>query len=269
MHFWKTPLTASLFALYTYFLLLPVPSPAAEEPIIIRHHTTQWVGLTNKDGTGLYHEILQRIYGDKNISIKVEYYPLRRGLMNVALGDADISGAVGSQENGLILARHPIWVSRISALFHKSRKESWLGFETISKNGTQAVAPPGFVGILNLDVYEIATRNQALNMVLEGRMAYYVDERETLSKLVAGEEDVIGFEEWGQPTGNKPVIWEDYVIRDVMMTPLYMVFSDSDEGRLFRRIFDEGFARLHRSGELVKIYEKWGLKDKMPSLLVE
>jgi hypothetical protein len=38
----------------------------------------------------------------------------------------------------------------------------------------------------------------------------------------------------------------------------YPVFNDSPRGRRLLRLYDEGMARMARSGELRRIFKKWG-----------
>ncbi|MGL1863572.1 MAG: transporter substrate-binding domain-containing protein [Pseudodesulfovibrio sp.] len=235
---------------------------------ILRYHTAEWNGLTNRDGTGLYHEIVQKIFESKGYTIEVEYYPFSRGLMNVSLGGADMSGAAAKDESAYITAIYPIWESRNSALFRIDHLSSWQGLDSLKANPKTSVATPGIDAIIGVDLYEVATRNQALNMVLEGRKKYYVDDYATLAKLKAGDKNVVGFEGWNPPSTVKAFDWNSYVIRDVLIAPAFMVFQDTSRGHELRDIFDAGFAALHRSGELLTIYEKWGLASKMPVALV-
>lgn len=257
---------ASILLLVVVYVMLSTVVNADTK--IIRYHTGEWNGLTNRDDTGLYHEIVQKIFESKGYTIEVEYYPFSRALMNVSLGRADMSGAATKDESAYITAKYPIWESRNSALFHINYLSSWQGLDSLKANPKGSVATPGISAIIGVDLYEVASRNQALNMVLEGRKKYYVDDHTTLAKLKGGDKNVVGFEGWNPPSTVKAFDWDSYVIRDVLIAPAFMVFQDTSRGHELRDIFDTGFAALHRSGELLTIYEKWGLTSKMPEVLV-
>jgi len=245
-------------------VLVYAPMSSAEEPQVIRFHATEWKDLTNKDGTGLYHEILQRIFESQGFEIEATYFPFRRTLLNVSIDEADIAGATTNDQPDLLPARNPIWVSRNSALFHKKMLPTWEGLRTIILNPNTSVSSPGIGKMIGVDIYEVPSRDQALNMVLDKRMRYYVDDYETLTKLKAGEKNVVGFEGWKPPSSINNFDWDRFVIRDVRSVPAYMVFQNNEKGRRLRDLFDSEFEKLHRSGELIKIYEKWGLAAKMP-----
>lgn len=259
-----------VFLIAACALLVLLPSRGiANNADTLRFHTGSWTGITNEDGTGLYHEILQRIYAPHGIEVEVTYFPVKRALMNVANGDADMAGATNKADQGQIRAKHPIWVSMNCALFEKNRLSEWNGLQTIEENRGRVVSSYGMGRMVGVKIHEVTTRTQALNMMLDGRMDYYADTQETLTKLLAGDTTVIGFEEGKQP-GEMPHFKRSlYVVRNIKATPAYMIFSDTDRGRRFRDIFDEGFKKLHESGELAKIYKNWNLESVMPKKLGE
>lgn len=237
-----------------------------DTPKTIRHHTPEWRGLTNSDGSGLYHEILQRVYEAHDIQVEVDYFPFRRGVLNVSMGKADITGAINKPDEGTIAAKNPIWATRISALFHKRRLSNWRGVKTIQRAAERSVGAPGFAKLSGVEIYEVATRDQALNMMLGGRMDYYIDEYEFLAKLKADHEQALGFEDHKPPSGTDSLQWDDFIIRPVNTTYAYMLFQDSERGRYFRDIYDKRIEELHQSGELAEIYKKWELSTVMPRL---
>lgn len=263
----RTGAVSVFFTLAFCILALAVTSVNAQETKVIRYHATEWEGLTNKDGTGLYHEILNAVFKRNGFRIDITYFPFRRTILNVSMGEADIAGATVVTEPHVLTARHPIWESRISVLFHKQKLANWNGIETLASGTT--VSPPTFSSIVKVELHEVATRDQALNMLLTGRMEYFVDEHETLSNLKSGKKNVMGFEGWRPPSGVEDFDWDLYVIRDVISQPLYMVFEDSERGHALRHIYDTEIEKLHQSGELAKIYEKWGLLSKTPKSLTE
>lgn len=251
-------------------LLRQAPGSAwAGEKKTLRYHTAEWRGLTNRDGSGLYHEVVRMIFAARGMDVEATYFPFKRTLLNIQQGLADIAGATNVNEPGILLSRHPIWVTRISAFFHKSHLKGWKGADTLSASPGSGVAPPGMDDLVGLDLYEVPTRKQALGMVLEGRMDYYVDEYAVLQGIESNGARLFGLEEGQSFADIDDFDLTHFVIEDVATVPIYMCFQDNRQGRRLRDIFDEGFFRLHESGRLGLIYAKWNLMEKMPQTLTE
>lgn len=248
-------------------LLCSLPAMATE-PDVLRYHTGSWEGITNKDGTGLYHEIIKRIFTKENIYLEVSYLPVKRALMNVSSGAADMTGASNKADPGQVRATHPIWISQSSAMFDKTHLSFWKGYETIKRFENRTVSSYGMGRHIGANIHEVSTRNQALQMLLDGRMDYYADDKETLTSLLRGNTEIIGFEEH-QADASVDFDRSKYVIRTIAENTAYMVFSNTERGRRYRDIFDKGFYALFQSGELRKLYKKWDLEAIMPRTLAE
>lgn len=167
------------------------------------------------------------------------------------------------------MRRYPIWVSRTSALFSKQYLDTWNGLDTITTELKHVVTAP-FVGKqIGLSTYEVKSRPLAIKMLLAGRMRYYLDDQAILQSLTEGRADSLAFEEGITLTELTQMDWTQYTIREVTTQSWHMIFPPTERGKKIRNIFDTGFRRLHQSGELRALYEKWNLESCMIKELPE
>jgi ABC-type amino acid transport substrate-binding protein len=81
-------------------------------------------------------------------------------------------------------------------------------------------------------------------MVLLGRVDFYVDDRHFIQDSI--DKNEIDY---------RP---EDFAVQPVGRRAYRPVFSDSPRGRVIMDLYDRGMETLHRSGELQRIFAKWG-----------
>src|SRR5688572_6976400 len=82
--------------------------------------TESWEGYTNTDGTGVYLELIKKVFEpDHNVVIK--YVPWKRAMTTFAKGDIDgIIGASSNHRNLGIRTEIPIDYAYFTAFFLKS-----------------------------------------------------------------------------------------------------------------------------------------------------
>ncbi len=205
-----------------------------------------WERFTNRDGTGLYHEILQRIFTEQGISLKRLYVPSQRGNDLVRAGRADMMTCRDRAVSPLFLARYPMYEGSFHVFFNTKRCGPWAGVESLANHSV--VFRLGYYSSKNFPssvvMKQVKTAQAALGMVLLGRADYYVDDLSLIKESL--EQNHIPFDR------------SEYTIREAGWRQYYPVLLNSSRGRKIEAMYAQGMRSLHESGELQVIFNKWG-----------
>lgn len=205
-----------------------------------------WDTLTNRDGTGLYHEILNEVFKLYGITVKREYAPSERAYDLVRDGKADFMTCHDRVELPLRLAKHPMFEGTYFVVFKKSRIPVWKGDETLK--GKTVAWRIGYYDKENFPVEiipkEVKSGISALGMVILDRVDFYVDDmafiKDSIKKTTV------------------PYHPEECDIKPVGRRTYHPVFSSSKRADEVMRLYDDGIETLYRNGVLPQIYKKWG-----------
>lgn len=222
----------------------------------IRWVTEPWQDYTNKDGSGLYHDIVQAIFAEHQVAIS--YKPWKRALLEVKDGTADMTGATGIK-SGYLIPRYAILAPPVSILFNKNTmKYTSL---TALKNYVAVWATPykaEMISVSNrafIKGFSVQERETAYKMLVSGRADYFLDTKALhqawLAKLTQA------------PLGDtRPA---DYQLADISRLRLHMIFSDKARGQRLNAIFEQGMKKLIQNDQLKPLYEKYHFLEQMPS----
>ncbi|MFV0349391.1 MAG: substrate-binding periplasmic protein [Halodesulfovibrio sp.] len=226
-------------------LLVPLRVRAAElgEVIVVG---PSWNKFTNHDGTGLYHEILDRIFTEHGVPLRRIYVSSQRGKLLVASDKADLMTCSDSATAPLFLARYPMYESEFHCFYNVLRHPEWKGPETLA--GKSVVFRLTYYSAKNFPagtvLKEVRTAEAALGMVLLGHADYYIDD--------------LGFIKDSMNQSTIPFNADEYAIQVAGRRQYFPVFRDSERGRQLEAMYAEGMEKLHASGELRAIFDKWG-----------
>jgi hypothetical protein len=205
-----------------------------------------WDTFTNRDGTGLYHEILNKLFGLYGITVKRIYAPSGRAYDLVRNGKADFMTCHDVVKAPLRLAKYPMFEGTFFVFYKKSRIGEWQGDETLK--GKTVAWRIGYYekGNFPVDIIpkEVKSGVSALGMVLLDRVDFYVDDMAFIKNSLA--------------KSSIPFDINEYEIKPVGRRTYHPVFSTSERADEVMRLYDEGMEKLYRSGELPKIFKKWG-----------
>ncbi|TDT86981.1 amino acid ABC transporter substrate-binding protein (PAAT family) [Pseudodesulfovibrio indicus] len=205
-----------------------------------------WESFTNADGTGLYHEVLEAVFALYGIKVRHEYVPSDRADELVRLGWVDMMICDDRAEPPLRLARYPLYANDYYVLYDKDRVGEWRGGETLRDK--EIAAQKGFYHQWDFPVpvriREMASGVKCLEMVLLGRSDFYVD-------------DMAFIEESIRASGARPDR-SRYLARKAGNRSYHPVFNTTPRSDMVIKMYDDGMLRLHKSGALEPIYEKWG-----------
>lgn len=233
----------------TFFLLICTSSVHPQKYKEITWATPEWDGYTNKDGSGIYNEIIKKIFNKKGIRVRIIYLPWKRSLYMIKTGKFDISGADETLTTNFLFSNKPVILTQEYIFFKKIKKPEF------TKNNfhfnTTGAWIRGYLDnskLKNLKGIETNQRESAAKMVLSGRADYYLDNLYQMNKTLK----ILNYHK------------TQYSKKSVIKVKLYFLFSRNNRGYFFKQIFDEEFLKMHKEGTLKKIYYKYQLNEKYP-----
>jgi len=246
---------AQIFILFT----LPVSLLATEKKMVISYCTPAWNNVTNKDGTGLYHDVVNEAFAGHEIS--VTYAKLKRCIALLNQGKIHLTGGLSKdKEYGqAIFAKYPILSSSFSAILHKDLESSWKGLSTLIKSPNSVVGPAHVNDFFkNVKFQEKNTREQSLRMLIKRRAKYYIDITMLVDSLFSDAVNPIGVEGKDINLVNRQKLKKDFTSKFIQGQDFFMIFPNTKKGKRIKNIFDNGVLKGFKSGKLKKTYEKWG-----------
>ncbi|WP_319522284.1 transporter substrate-binding domain-containing protein [uncultured Desulfosarcina sp.] len=241
----------------TLFLWLPATGAVLAGDVagadFIDIATPQWDGQTNADGSGLFFEIVKRVYSPEGIEMKFNFVPWKRAQLMVSDKQADAMLCVWrehAQEEGQRIPRWPLFVEYTAVVFKKDRISSWDGLKSL--DGKSAVWLRGY------DYHTFAH----LKPVHFSRWTEVDDYARAWLLLKSEHYDVyidalidIEFYIAEQSMDMKP-----YRLEILWGENAYVAFAPTEKSDRLIRIFDRRILELAVSGELKAIYDKWGVR---------
>jgi len=234
---------------YALLILLLTPSTALSNASNFDEIITtspSWDTFTNKDGTGLYHEVMREVFRQYDIKVRHEYSKSSRSEELVMLENADIMTCDDKTIPPLTMARFPMYQNIFYVFFKKHRIGPWMGVETLRDK--EILSQPSFYDQTNftvpVNVKEVMTGKQALSMILMNRSDFYADDLILIQQSI--KENVLPFN------------MDDFEIQEVGRRSYYPLFNTNERGKQLMKVYEDGILKLHKSGKLKSIYDKWG-----------
>jgi len=213
-----------------------------------------WENYTNKDGTGMYWDILRAIYTKEKISLKPSIVPWNRAMKMVTKYQTynAIVGEVRDTEEKLLFPKYPIDVEYLSVLT-KSSSPAWQGLSSLTGKRIGWIKDYDVIKEDKQDfiLREYRSTEQGIELLNAGELDYIIDEWDELAVALK----------------NKELSIEDYHMDDMPKgTDVYVAFADNAISKVLIEIYDEQAKALVQSGEMQNIYKKWDLGE-MPEIL--
>jgi len=215
--------------------------------------TPQWDGQTNKDGTGLFFEIARNIYESEGIKITYDFFPWKRSKRMVSFTEADAMFCMWKKEAAdekLLIPKYPMSIEYTGVLFKKERIRNWEGI--MGLGGKRAVWLRGYdyhttsylKDIKFSKWTEVDEYYHAWDFIIKELYDFYIDALNDMDQYIRI---------------NK-VDMSPYRLEILWSERGYMVFSDTEKSKKLIKIFDTEIIRLHNSGKLKEIYQKWHVR---------
>lgn len=200
-----------------------------------------WSNYTEADGRGLGWDVLRQVFEPRGITVHTSAASYVRAMGLVKQGAADAwVGAYDAETEGVLYPRWHFDADRVYAL-------------GLANNPAPALKTLGHYRLAWVHGYqyqrylphisrfeEVSRRDNVLSMLQRARVDFYIDAKPEVDFLLS------------QTT--RPDI---YLATFLTELPLYLVFADSDKGRILRGIYDERMEQLVRSGQLRPLFERW------------
>lgn len=228
-------------ALLCSFFLWATPVFSAPELITAG---PSWSGFTERNGEGLYHEIINEIYASR-YQIRHLYVSSIQGNNLVAAGRADIKLCDTVVELPLRLSSTPMYENDYFALFRRDHNDKWNGQESL--RNARLVWREGYYSQADFSIpvtaQTVSSGAAAMMLIKLGRADYYIDDLKLIKQSFRDASE--GFD------------LKLYALKKVGSRKYYPVFSSSDKGNRMRLEYERGMEQLIKSGKLRSIYRRW------------
>lgn len=245
----KHPSKLIQLAACSTILLILVPGICTGNPIqLVISTSPSWDSFTNRDGTGLYHEILYHVFAPHQIKVIHKYTNAKRGIHMVQTGQADFYTCRSEVDDfpDLFLGRYQMYEGKFYAIFKKNRIPDWQGNASLA--GRKVAWRRGYYTASEMKadiiVREVDSGRSALGQLIMDRVDFYVDDLNLINESMSKSEF--------------PVSRGDYRIEPVGRRTYHPVFKKNSRGKIILDLYDRGMEHLHRSGKLRQIFDKWG-----------
>lgn len=205
-----------------------------------------WDDFTNLDGSGLYHDLLNQVFGLYGIRMIRGYAPSCEAYELVRQGSADMMTCHDRSLPGLLPARLPMYAGKYYVFFRRAAVGEWSFPDSLA--GRTVIWRSRYYGPEHLPVpmrwSEAAGGLAALNEVIEGRQDFYLDDLNLIEESLRGRKQSLNMEDYGiEPVGERTY---------------HPLVKDSQRGRTIMDLYDRGMEELNARGLLRPIFEKWG-----------
>jgi len=170
--------------------------------------------------------------------------PFERSIRLLKHEKVDFAGGLPRDETNqtqFIQSKYPIVVGVKTNVMFLTSNIDWQGVESLV--GKRVGATHSFaerIKHIKVKMSEMPKREQIIKMLLKGRIDFYFDDEFDMTQTIEN---------------NKSLIKNQaYKIESIAQMKWYMNVPNTDRGRAILKIYDENFEKLHRSGELQKIY---------------
>ncbi|WP_028864018.1 transporter substrate-binding domain-containing protein [Psychromonas aquimarina] len=225
---------------------LPIAASAAPQTVIT--WTSEiWPKVSQENKRGAYFDLLKAVYPEPQFELVHRFLPYKRGINFVRQGRMDLF-SLCSPVSGFIKPKYAWAQESIGVLFDPQVINNWQGVTSLDKhtvtvNKEISILP--FVQSINAKLIKTDSRARSLTLLQKNRADFFL-----------GFKINIEFE----LNKSSRIKMQQYKFQPLQVISCYPGFSSSAKGLRLSRLWDEGIERLHNSGELKKIYQKWQLE---------
>jgi len=204
-------------------------------------------GLSQKDGTGYYWELLRAIYREEGIELKHHSAPFKRCLQLVEREIVDGAVAVFRTPERTMKFNYPksrlnVSTYGLSYLKETSQKEIKKGESSVG-----IIRGYDFSEWLpsNIKLVSLNSNTQAIGMLKLKRIQYHADDLQDVLFTL-------------KEMGERP---DQFAFKSLHTKNLYVPFTKNVRGQNLADSFDIGLKKVSIRGELKKLVEKYGINQ--------
>lgn len=223
----------------------------AEEVTDIDLVCAEWPGYTNSDGTGVYWEIIKRVYQPIGIDVHTQTVPWKRAQYSVKNGKKD--AYVGDyfdpskdRKEFLYPKEHLSIEEPVVVVFSNRHTLEWKAKGKSMLTGMRVAWVRGYgfednlLDGIALEHKDVNHPAQAILLLKKGRVDAVVDYRSNIMDALADDADsyTLSLLEKGQK--------------------LYLVFANTQKSVYLAALFDRRIREMRASGDVSEIYKQYG-----------
>lgn len=218
------------------------------QPTSILVVTPMWEDQTHEDGTGLFFDIIRKVYEPFGIQMKYQIVPWKRAEDMINSNKADIIPAAYKDNPGLY-PKYPLYIDYTTAVFKKSRFPEWKGLETLKDKTAIWLRGYAFndvpeIKALHLKWSEIDEYSQAWIMLNNDRADVYIESMIDLERYIR----------------TNRIDMTPYQMKVLVSKNAYLKFSNTEKSKRLVELYDKRIPELIGSGELEALFKKWNVK---------
>ena len=210
--------------------------------------TPDWQDQTNKDGSGLFFELIRKIYEPCGLKMTYEIMPWKRAedMINKKHADAMLCAR---NRKGRLTTKYPMFVEYTAVVFKKDNIKKWEGINTLNKKKVIWIRGYDFhkdkkLKHLKMKWHELNSHKQAWTLIDADRYDFYIDALIDMEMYIK----------------NNIKDMTPYQIEILWSENTYMSFAKTERSDKLIKIFDKKIIELFKSGELEKLFKKWNTR---------
>ncbi|WP_339669634.1 hypothetical protein [Dasania marina] len=241
--------------------LLPSISYAAHSNGENHHQTLyvvakEWLGYTEKNGHGLYFNLIKRIYETEGYTVKTQIMPFKRAIGYINLAKADILLADDDlqylaklntyQIEKILQPLYPLNNALITAIYPKATGLNWPSIRSNNKLTLAWINGYGYGQTLALPhqkIYFLNSTQQGLKLLHSGRIDCLIDD---LTDLEIS-------------TKRMNLNMDGYHFDVISHRHLYPIFSNTPRGIKLMQVYEKTMETMIESGEIFELYKTYKL----------
>ena len=206
----------------------------------------EWEGYTNKDGTGLYWDVLKAVYEPEGIRLRLKNMPWARAMKLVTKYRVvdGIVGEYGDSKENLLFPEAPIDVEYLAVIYRQDSGIDWQGRDSLSGKTVSWRRDYDLIPESEMDftLKEVVRPEKAMALIEIGDIDFFIDEYDEIENMLAAE----GMDE------------SEFVIEDLPPgKDVFTGFVNHAKSQQLIDIYNRRIKELADNGELEKIYLKW------------
>jgi polar amino acid transport system substrate-binding protein len=231
---------------YTVFILLISPSISAETITLCSHDRP---GLSKKDGTGYYWDLLRAVYKAEGIKLIHMSAPFKRCLLQVEHKVVD--GAVSAFKTPDRSRKFTYPKSRLNFSSYGLVYLKGTSFDKIENVNDRIGIIRGYVFSEWLPSYlrlvELNNNFQAIEMLKLKRIKYHADDLQDV---------LLTIKKMGEPP-------DQFVFKTLMIKDLYLPLIKDARGQYLADKFDTGLKKIFKNGTLERLIKEHGIVNSI------
>ena len=242
-------------AILSIFLCSAVPVQAwAQANNTITVATEEWENNTNADGTGSFFEMIEAAFALDGIKMEYVIVPYERSVEMTR--DLEVDAWVAAYDDEEDFALFPEWhfdADIVTAVYKKSRYPDFNGIESLDGKVVSWIRGYAYDEYIEKDmqIYRLDKRTSAMEMLVRDRIDIFLDAQ---AEVV----DMTSDADFNRKIGFNP---DAFVFQEVLRLELFLAFANSPRSKELIGIWDRNFPKLIESGEIRRIYKKYGVAE--------